>query len=374
MPLDQAIWKVGKSPKKLPETRLTSEHQLEDMIVEDPGILSEDWMLIGRQVATAFGKYVDLLAIDEGGNLIIIELKKSKTPREVVVQAIDYASWVEGLGTDEIAEIYGDSSFSNGNTVNQAFQGRFNRPIDEDVLNQGHQIVIVASELDPSTERIVNYLSERDIPINVLFFRIFEDGYNQYLSRTWLIDPSETQDKAATRISEPREPWNGEFYVSFGVGPDRNWEDARKYGFVAAGGGEWYSRTLSLLNKGDRIWVNVPKKGYVGVGTVKSSAIRASECELEVDGQKAPFNELSKNGHYNLENDDDEARSEYIVPIDWIKTVPLDQAISEIGFFGNQNSVCKPTTTKWGRTVKRLKERLEVSTAMQDRSRPLLTL
>jgi hypothetical protein len=33
------------------------------------------------------------------------------------------------------------------------------------------------------------------------------------------------------------------------------------------------------------------------------------------------------------------------------------QAFKEIGLFGNQNTVCKPTAQKWRSTVERLKER-----------------
>ena len=40
----------------------------------------------------------------------------------------------------------------------------------------------------------------------------------------------------------------------------------------------------------------------------------------------------------------------------WLQTVPLDQAVQEIGLFGNQNTVCKPTTPKWRQTVERLKQ------------------
>ena len=63
------------------------------------------------------------------------------------------------------------------------FQKDFGEPLDDETLNQSHLIVIVSSSLDPSTERIVACLAERDIPIKVLCFQIFANGNEQLLSR-----------------------------------------------------------------------------------------------------------------------------------------------------------------------------------------------
>src|SRR5262249_50177288 len=61
-------------------------------------------------------------------------------------------------------------------------------------------------------------------------------------------------DRTQTTGDTGKLSWNGEFYVSFGG--DREWEEARRYGFISAGGGAWYSQTLELLEPGGRIWVN----------------------------------------------------------------------------------------------------------------------
>jgi hypothetical protein len=97
MPIKHAIWTIGDSPTPLTPDRLVSEQKLEEMIVADPSILSSNWMLIGRQEPTPFGGRVDLLAIMPDASLVLIELKRDRTPREVVAQALDYASWVEAL-------------------------------------------------------------------------------------------------------------------------------------------------------------------------------------------------------------------------------------------------------------------------------------
>ena len=96
MPIHHSVWRVAKSPSRLLETTLSNEHLLEDMIVASPEILSDQWMIIGRQEDTGFGGRIDLLAIAPDGTLILIELKRGRTPREVVAQAIDYATWLEG--------------------------------------------------------------------------------------------------------------------------------------------------------------------------------------------------------------------------------------------------------------------------------------
>ena len=186
MPIQHAIWKVGDKPTRLSRGRLVSEQKLEEMIVRDPEILSSEWMLIGRQEITSHGGRIDLLAIAPDGALVLVELKRERTPREIVAQALDYASWVEQLTPDKIAQIY--QRFSSGGSLDEAFHERFGTALDEDTLNESHQIVIVASELDAATERIIDYLNERDIAINVLFFQVFQNGADQLLSRAWLID------------------------------------------------------------------------------------------------------------------------------------------------------------------------------------------
>ncbi|MDQ8156871.1 MAG: nuclease, partial [Gemmatimonadota bacterium] len=40
-----------------------------------------------------------------------------------------------------------------------------------------------------------------------------------------------------------------------------------------------------------------------------------------------------------------------------LDVVPRAKAFSEVGLFGNQNSVCRPATPKWRHTVDRLKQR-----------------
>jgi hypothetical protein len=355
MPIRTAIWKIAALPELLAESSLAKEHLLEAMIVTAPRLLSDEWMLIGRQEDTGFGGRIDLLAIAPDASLVLIELKRDRTPREVVAQALDYAGWVEKLQAADIAAIYG--RFAPGHSLAQDFRQRFGQDLDEQSLNQSHQIIIVAASLDDSSERIVAYLSERDIPINVLCFQVFTHGGEQLLSRAWLLDPVRTQVSAAATPAGPNEPWNGEFYCSFGDGESRSWTDAVQYGFICGGGGPWYSKTLQLLAADDRVWVKVPGSGFVGVGRATGRAQPAGSFRIATPSGDVLVLDIAKGGTYHRELISDPERCEYFVPIRWLQTVPLESAVQEIGLFGNQNTVCKPTTPKWRSTVERLKEK-----------------
>ncbi len=143
MPIHHAIWQVGEKPTPLQASQLAAEEQLREMIIQDTRILSNDWMIIGREVPTYASCRLDLLAIQPDGSLVLIELKRHRTPREVVAQSIDYASWLDDLTAERIVQIY--AGFSGGRHLQDDFQKRFSVPLDEESLNASHQIIIVAA-------------------------------------------------------------------------------------------------------------------------------------------------------------------------------------------------------------------------------------
>lgn len=369
MPIEVALWRMGGKPVRIDYEPMQAESKLEHVLFADISIIDPNLLLIGRQVPTAYGKFVDLLALDPDGSLVVLELKRDRTPREIVAQLLDYGSWVRTLGEDDISGIFANYLAKYhpqhaSASLEQAFCERFGVGEMPDDLNTTHKLTVVASELDDSTERIIRYLAdEYGVAINAVFFRFFRDEGREYLSRAWLIDP----DAVEAKVEEKREklPWNGEYYVSFGHrddGTTRHWEDARKYGFVSAGGGDWYVRTLNLLEPGGRIWVNIPGVGYVGVGEVVTGPVNADEYKVTGDGgTEVPIVSAKLQGNLAKPGDNDQDTQEHVVRVKWLHTVPIKDAFREKGLFGNQNSVAKPRTSKWSHTVDRLKAHFGIS-------------
>jgi hypothetical protein len=344
MAVEMGLWRAdGDKLTRLKHSAVGLESQLENYIESDPSMLGQELLIVGRQVPTAYGGFIDLLAVDESGTVHVIELKRDKTPRDVTAQALDYGSWVSTLGRSDIISIF--AAYQPGAAFEEAFADRFGEAPPED-LNTTQTFTIVAASVDPATERIVRFLNEDfGVPVNVVFFRHFEDHGASYLARTWLVD----QEAQVTSPAGPgpkrksRETWNGrDWYVSFGEYPNgRQWSDAMKYGFLSAGGDKWYSRTMKNLPIGARVFACIPKVGYVGVGTVLAEARRFDQAEVERDGAETPLTSLPLTGDYRHDGDEDDELAEWVVAVEWQHVVPREQGFWRNGMFANQNSACR---------------------------------
>jgi hypothetical protein len=339
VPVEFGVWRLeGSKPHPLQFVPMATEKRLEDVLAEDIDILGLPILLIGRQVPTEAGGYIDLLAIDASGDLYVIELKRDRTPRDVIAQVLDYATWVRGLSYDDIKAIHERHGVHRGPEFEEVFADAFGDSPDE-TLNENHRLVVVAAELDASSERIVSYLSDQyGVPINAVFFRHFHDEQtgSDYLARSWLIDPATVEVKA-NRAASRREPWNGhDYYVTFGNTEIRLWEDAHKYGFVSASGGPRWIKPLKQLSPGDRVFTLVPGSGYVGVGIVEEAVVPISQ--FVVDGKPLLEHPLASPA---LDKDlDDPERCEHVVRVSWQKALPEDQGYWEKGMFAIPISVC----------------------------------
>lgn len=327
-----SLFKVeaGKLVKAQPRT-LSRENLIEDWVAADPDLLGLDAIIIGRQVTTDHGKYIDLLALDRSGGLVVIELKKDRTPRDIVAQVLDYGSWIHTLTTPAIYEL---AERHRKQRLSTLYQEQFGERIP-DRLNGSHSMLIVASELDPASRRIVEYLSEEHgVAINTAFFNVFEVDGQEWLTANFLLDQAEVEERSDRKVQPP---WSGYYFVNVGEGEHRSWVDMMKYGFVGAGHGEFYSKRLAQLKSGDKIFAYQSGMGYIGCGIVTSAKEPSAEFRT-ADGLL--FDQpLSQPGLKDCA--DDPELAEYAVGVEWKKTFNFDQAKTFKGAFANQNVVCK---------------------------------
>ncbi len=167
------------------------ERDFESWIESNPYLLLEDEPLaiIGRQVSNRFGKVADLLAVDESGACVVIELKRGMAPREVIAQTLEYTAWVDSLTLEELHAIARNYSLSKGTEVEgvwDLYRGTFEHQSEDleesDVerritLNFRQRMVIVAEAFPPEMEQTLRYIrSKHGVDINAVRFGLHRAG------------------------------------------------------------------------------------------------------------------------------------------------------------------------------------------------------
>jgi hypothetical protein len=331
------LWCIDKENiASVPSTNLDLERRLERWIINDPSILDVEMVIVGHQVRTEFGGYIDVLGINREGDLVLVELKRNQTPRDVIAQCLDYASWICTLTYEQVTDIY--RKYSEGKDLAETFQDAFEEQLPESI-NENHRLVIVAASLDDVTERIIGYLAEQhSLNINAVFFNIFKINGSEILGRSWLKDPA-VVDKE--RPTGKRAPWTGYLFVNTGIGADeknfRDWDLNRKYSYISAGGGKRWTKKIQKLRRGDKIFAYLKGSGYVGYGVVQEEAVPV--WEYAINGTR--FIDKLPPEHPWRTVPDDPLQGEWMAQVDWKKTFSADQAKWINNGFANQNVVCK---------------------------------
>jgi hypothetical protein len=340
-----------------------------EAIAPDTFVLAEeygDWEDSKRRI--------DLLCIDKEANLVVVELKRTEDGGHMDLQAIRYAAMVSTMTFGRAVETHSAYLRRIGKAEAEAERSILDflgwESPDESLFAKDTRIVLVSGEFSKEITTAVIWLNDRDLDITCVRLRPYILSGHILLDIQQVIPLPEAAEyqvqvrrkEAEKRQSQGSGPWNGEYYVSFGHDENgRHWEDAVKYGFISAGGGSWYTQTLHLLEVESRIWVNVPGEGYVGVGMVTEPVRRITDFLVAgPNGTQIPILEAQLESPEIGKSAREPELSECLVRVRWIKTVPLSEAISERGFFGNQNTVARPTTLKWNFTIDRLRKRFEI--------------
>jgi hypothetical protein len=207
MPDEVRIWRVkeGDHLSEIEQSALDLESRLQEWLARDISILDPNLLVIGREVETDFGGYIDLLCLDAAGDVVVVELKRDKTPRDITAQALDYGSWVVDLSNDRITALA--QAYLGEDKFEDAFQLRFSTDVPE-TLNGSHRVLIVGSRIDASSERIIKYLSDtHGVNINAATFQYFrEPDGPEFLARVFLIEPSQVELHSRTKGSSKRRP------------------------------------------------------------------------------------------------------------------------------------------------------------------------
>ena len=171
---------------RISERDLDEEEQLENRLVrtEAAQIGDVELLYVGRQGTVETGGIFDILAIDELGNTVVVELKRDEAPRSVITQALEYASEIQNAEYDYLNSRY--ESFLREEqgyddeplSLQEAHADHFDldEPLSAREFNNEQRLILVASEFDD--DKLLNmadFLRNHDIDVIAVEHSTYRD-------------------------------------------------------------------------------------------------------------------------------------------------------------------------------------------------------
>lgn len=179
------LWRIlDTGPQKLVGANIGLERELENWIEKDPSMLEAGLTIVGRQVYVDGGP-LDLLAVDPQGNWVVIELKSGSLYRATLTQALDYASSIASLPSDQLMQKVDSYLEKQTQEIQAAARSILDQQAIEVQPDQPYRdvrIYLVGTTVDPGLERMTTYLaSVHNLPTKLVTFQVFEVENGQRL-------------------------------------------------------------------------------------------------------------------------------------------------------------------------------------------------
>ena len=179
----------------------TERHHLQEWLANEPDALGEELLIIQKEF-DGFDdtrERLDLLALDKDGVLVIIENKLDDTGRDVVWQALKYASYCSNLSKPQLISIYQQylDKYCDGGNAKELICDFLNSPdIDEVVLNSGHQqrLMFVAANFRKEVTNTALWLLSNGIQLQCFKVTPFAMGESLFLNVDQIIPTPEVKE------------------------------------------------------------------------------------------------------------------------------------------------------------------------------------
>lgn len=116
-----------------------------------------------------------MLAVDKQGDIVVIELKRDRTPRDTLAQALEYASFVERLDYEQLEEIFCTYIDDESANLAQYHHDYFELDTDEAaVFNKDQRIVIIGQRITPEIRQTSAFLRTKGVRVTCVEFTFFK--------------------------------------------------------------------------------------------------------------------------------------------------------------------------------------------------------
>ena len=205
------VFRIASNGKfvKYMQTPFAIQHEevdLGDWLESNPdGILETDSVLfIGREVFTNLGGYIDLLGLDRQGNVVVVELKRDKAPRNVIAQALEYVSFAASLEPQQLETLFRRYQQDESLSLAESHRQRFALGQDEEVsFNKDQRVVIVGQQITPGIRQTASFLNQRGVRVTCIEFTYFESPKeDRLMSQQIVVDDEKWKTPSLSTVSQ----------------------------------------------------------------------------------------------------------------------------------------------------------------------------
>jgi len=163
------------------DQKLKERQHLQEWIAKNPEVLGEKLLVIQKEFDGFSDTHerLDLLALDEGGKLVVIENKLDDSGRDVTWQAIKYASYCSSISQDEIVSIFAKYLNGTEEEAKEKILSFYDKEDMEDIeLNpeSSQRIIFVAANFRKEVTSSVLWL--RNFGIDICCIKVSPYMYN----------------------------------------------------------------------------------------------------------------------------------------------------------------------------------------------------
>lgn len=246
------------------------EKDLEDLIAKNIlDLLFEEASLMPIFQERAYQAEADIYALNEFGELVIFELKRSSAGSDAVHQLLRYAQDAGKWSFAQIEERYKAYSQQQAVGLLKAHQEAFQleHPLDVRQVNLRQKLIVIGSAADESLIDSVDYWKRQGLCIDFLPYRIYEIGsekYFEFFALPYDKHPNPTHTKGV--IFDTNRSWD----------EDSIWymvENSRVAAFGDA------KRFIEYVYPGDIVFFSHRYVGVVAAAKVKKGAVKSVDDE-----------------------------------------------------------------------------------------------
>lgn len=193
---------------------------LQEWIALKPDIFGEELLIVQKEFDGFDGtsERLDLLALDKQGNLVIIENKLDSSGRDVVWQAIKYASYCSSLTVQNIKDIFRDylSKCGRADNCEDVLADFFGNEDFDKKLNSGNKqrIIMVAGEFRKEVTSTVVWLFNYGLRLQCFRASAYKHSEQMFFSFEQILPVKEVEDYTIKMADKQREDLNNQEEMS----------------------------------------------------------------------------------------------------------------------------------------------------------------